>query len=135
MFLSPISLLLILLIGVRKGKKKINQRVHTIKSFDRNISHLHKIMEGLYCHYSLSMCVCLSACEKKSSRTDTPIWTLFLLNGSLLHWLKPYWNWWTPIKGLGHLSFYPNNCLYVFQILSNLQISFLVSMYNNIMYI
>ena len=59
--------------------------------------HLHKIMEGLYFHCSLSVClfvcmsVCLSgsACEQNSSRTDELIWTQFSLNGCLLHWLKP----------------------------------------------
>ena len=41
------------------------------------------------------VCLCVRiSCEQNSSRTDTPIWTQFLLNGSLQHWLGPYWSWW-----------------------------------------
>ena len=54
----------------------------------------------------LSVCVCvcvrLFSCEQNSSRTDTPIWTRFSLNGCLAHWLEPYWNWWPWVKGQGH---------------------------------
>ena len=58
--------------------------------------HLHEILEGLYFHCSLSVCVCvrLFSCEQNPSRTDAPIWTQFSLNGCLPHWLKHYWNWW-----------------------------------------
>ena len=60
--------------------------------------HLHKIVEG-YIFTAVCLCVCLSvwlsvcptlhACEQNSSRTDAPIWTQFLLNGCLAHWLNP----------------------------------------------
>ena len=48
----------------------------------------------------MCLCVCVSvcllfSCEQNSSRTDKSIWSRFSLNGCLLHWLKPYWNWWT----------------------------------------
>ena len=56
----------------------------------------------LYFHCSLTVCLCvclsvcvcvrLFSCEKNSSRTDTPIWTQFLQNGCLAHWLGLYWN-------------------------------------------
>ena len=76
-------------------------------------------MEGLYFYCCLSVCVsvCLSvcvsgsACEQNSSRTDTPIWTWFSLNGCLLHWLKPYWNWWPWVKGQSHSDFFLHNSL------------------------
>ena len=67
--------------------------------------HLHEIVEGLYFHSSLSVCVCLCvriSCEQNSMRTDASIWTRFSLNGCLLHWLRPYWNWWPWVKGQGH---------------------------------
>ena len=57
--------------------------------------HLHEIVEGLYFHCSLSVCVsvCLSvcpvfSCEQNFSRTDEPIWTQFSLNGCFPHWLR-----------------------------------------------
>ena len=59
----------------------------------------NEIVEGLYSHCSLSVCVRLcvcvfgSACEHNASRTDAPISMQFLLNGCLLHWLEPYGNW------------------------------------------
>ena len=41
--------------------------------------HFHEIVEGLYFHCSLSVCVCLSvrlySCEQISSQTDAPILT------------------------------------------------------------
>ena len=46
-------------------------------------------------------CVCVSVSEQNSSRTEAPIWTRFLLNGCLLHWLGPYWNWWHWVKSQG----------------------------------
>ena len=68
--------------------------------------HLHEIVEWLYFHCSLSLCVCVSvclcirnSCEQNSSRTNAPIWTPFSLNGCLQHWLGPYWNWWSWVKG------------------------------------
>ena len=66
--------------------------------------HLHEILEGLYFHCSLSVCLCVClcvriSCEQNSIQTDVPIWTRFSLNGCLLHWLKPYWNWWPWVKG------------------------------------
>ena len=70
--------------------------------------HLHKIMEGLYFHYSLSVCrvcvcVCLIvACGQNSSQTDVSTWTQFSLNGCLPHLLGLYWNWWPCVKGQGH---------------------------------
>ena len=65
--------------------------------------HLHEIVEGLYFHCSLSVCVCVrNSCEQNSGRTDAPIWTQFSLNGCLQHWLRPYWNWWSWVKGQGH---------------------------------
>ena len=71
--------------------------------------HLHEIVEGLYFHCSLSVCLCVcvsvcvrNSCEQNSSRTDAPIWTQFSLNGCLQHWLGPYWNWWPWVKGQGH---------------------------------
>ena len=72
--------------------------------------HLHEIVEGLYFHCSLSVCVCVSvcvsvrlnSCEQNSNRTDEPIWTQFSLNGCLEHWLKPYWNWWPWSEVQGH---------------------------------
>ena len=66
--------------------------------------HLHEIVEGLYYHCSLFVCVCMSGstCEQKSSQTDAPIWTRFLLNDCFLHWLGPCWNWWPCVKGQGH---------------------------------
>ena len=39
----------------------------------------------------IDVCVSNSPCEQISSRTDAPIWTRFLLNGCLAHWLGPYW--------------------------------------------
>ena len=50
----------------------------------------------------LSVCVCvcvyvcvrLISCEQNSTRTDSPISTRLSLNGCLLQWLEPYWNWW-----------------------------------------
>ena len=72
----------------------------------------HEIVEGLYFHCSLSVCVfvcvcvcvCVRhfACEQNSRRTDAPIWTRFSLNGCLLYWLEPYWNLWPWVKGQGH---------------------------------
>ena len=57
-----------------------------LKALD--LLHLHEIMEGLYFHCSLSVCVsvCLSVClcvslsvsEQIISRTDAPIWTRFV---------------------------------------------------------
>ena len=56
--------------------------------------HFHEIVEELYFHSNLSVClsvwvyVCVSvssACEQSSSQTDEPIWTRFSLNGCLLH--------------------------------------------------
>ena len=44
------------------------------------------------------LCVCLNACELNSSRTDASIWTRFSLDGCLLHWLEPYWNWWSKVS-------------------------------------
>ena len=66
--------------------------------------HLHKIVEGLYCHRSLSVCLSGSACEQNSSQTDEPIWTL---NGCLPHWLEPYWIWWPWVKGQDHSDVIP----------------------------
>ena len=71
-------------------------------------------------HSSLSVCVsvclwvCLNACKQNSSWTDAPIWTRFSLNACLLHWLKPYWNWWPWVKGQDHsdaISFFLHNSL------------------------
>ena len=39
---------------------------------------------------SVSVSVCLIAFEQNPSQTDAPIWTLFSLNGWLLHWLESY---------------------------------------------
>ena len=59
--------------------------------------HLHEIVEGLYFHCSLSVCVCVcvsvclsvcvsgTSCEQNSSRTDEPIWTRFSLHGCFPH--------------------------------------------------
>ena len=60
---------------------------------------LNEIVEGLYFHSGLSVClsVCLCvriSCEQNSSQTDAPIMMRFSLNGCLQHWLRPYWNWW-----------------------------------------
>ena len=54
--------------------------------------HLHEIVEGLYFHYSLSVCVCVyvSDCEQNANRTATPILTRSSLNSCLLQSLKPY---------------------------------------------
>ena len=62
--------------------------------------HLNEIVEVLYFHCSLSVCLCVNvcvsvcvsenSCEQNSSWTDAPIWMRFSLNGCLLHWLKPY---------------------------------------------
>ena len=87
--------------------------------------HLHEIVEGLYFHFSLSvcLCVCLSVClsvcpmfsyEQNSSRTDVPIWTQFSLNGCLLQSLKPYWNRWPWVKGQGHSDVIPIFSSYFF---------------------
>ena len=48
------------------------------------------------------VCVRLISCEQNSSRTDWQISTRFLLNGCLLQWLEPYWNWWPWVKCQGH---------------------------------
>ena len=61
--------------------------------------HLHGIMEGLYFHCSLSLCVCLCVCpallvNKISAERMHRFGRSFSLNGCLLHWLEPYWNWW-----------------------------------------
>ena len=50
----------------------------------------------------LSVCVSDSACEQNSSRTDALIWTRFLPNGCLVHWLGHYRNWWPWVKSQGH---------------------------------
>ena len=51
----------------------------------------------------VSVCLCvLISCEQSSSQTDAPIWTRFSLDGCVLHWLGPYWNWWPWVKGQGH---------------------------------
>ena len=42
--------------------------------------HLHEIVEGLYFHYSLCVCVCVSVCEQNADRTATPILTQSSLN-------------------------------------------------------
>ena len=67
----------------------------------------------------LSLCMCLScsACEQNSSRTDELIWARFSLNGCLLYWLKPYWNWLPWVKGQSHrdvIPFYLHNSLLTF---------------------
>ena len=58
---------------------------------------LHEIVEGLYFHYSLPVCVnltvCLGVSEQNVSRADSPILTQFSLNGCIPHWLKAYRNW------------------------------------------
>ena len=65
-----------------------------VKDLNRFL-HLHEIVEGLYFHCSLSVClsVCvrvrLISCEQNSSRTDALIWTRFSLNGCLPYWLEP----------------------------------------------
>ena len=79
--------------------------------------HLHEIVEGLYFHCSLSVCLCVcvclsvclsgNSCEQNSSRTDAPIWTRFSLNGCFPHWLGPYWIWWPWVKGKGHSDVIP----------------------------
>ena len=88
--------------------------VELYKTFDKDIKpskteallslHLHVFVEGLYFYFSLSVClsVCVCVCEQNSSRTNAPIWMRFSLNSCLLHWLKPYWNWWPWVKGQGH---------------------------------
>ena len=48
--------------------------------------HLHEIVEGLFFHYSLSVCLSGSACQLNSSWTNEPIWTRFSLNGCLPHY-------------------------------------------------
>ena len=74
------------------------------------ILHLHEIVEGLYFHSSLSLCVCVSvclsvslcvriSCEQNSSRTVEPIWMRFSLNGCS--------NWWPWVKGQGHSDVIP----------------------------
>ena len=93
----------ILLIDRKYSKSQLNDPLHLPNVF----LHFHEIVEGLYFHCILSVCVsvCLCvriSCEQNSSRTDEPIWTQFSLNGCLQHWLRPYWNWWPWVKGQGH---------------------------------
>ena len=62
------------------------------KTLSSKFLHFHKIVEGLYFHFN-SVCLCVRrgySCEQNSSQTDAPIWTRFLLNGCLAHWLGPF---------------------------------------------
>ena len=71
-------------------------------AFSKCFLRLHEIVEGLYFHCSLSVCLCVcvcvclsvcvsgTSCEQSSSRLDAPIFTRFSLNGCLAHWLGPY---------------------------------------------
>ena len=65
--------------------------------------HLHKSVGGgvLCFFFGLSVCVCVCVCKQNSNQRDTPILMQLSLNGCLPHWLKPYWNLWSWIKGQG----------------------------------
>ena len=45
-----------------------------------------KIVDGLYFHCSLSVCLLMN---KIPAEPNAPIWMRFLLNGCLQHWLNP----------------------------------------------
>ena len=59
-----------------------------------------------YIFITVCLCVylviCLYASEQNSSWTDAPIRTPLSLNGSLPHWIGPYRNSWSWVKGQGH---------------------------------
>ena len=57
--------------------------------------------------------VCVFVCEQNSSRMDASLWTRFLLNGCLPHWLIPYWHWWSWVKDQGHFIFFIILCLHL----------------------
>ena len=60
------------------------------------LRNLWEIILPLVC-----VCLCVSI-QQSSSRTYAPIPTRCLLDDRLPHWLKPYWNRWSLIKGQDH---------------------------------
>ena len=71
-----------------------------------NVSTFYTSTKSWRCYIFTAVCLCvcvrLFSCEQNFSRTDALIWTRFSLNGCLMHWLRPYWNWWLWVKGQGH---------------------------------
>ena len=88
--------------------------------------HLHKIVEGIYFHCSLYVCVsvCLCVCECVWMLVNKiPVVRMhqFSLNGCLLYWLEPYWYWWPWIKSRSQWS---NLYFFLYNSLSTSSLSF-----------
>ena len=96
-----------------------------------------------YIFIAVRLCVCVCVCESVAlcvcqwtnfQPNCAPIWTRFLLDGCLLHWLEPYWNWWLWLKVkmtvMQYRVFLPNSLLIFLLCISTLLCSIVDSHQN-----
>ena len=90
--------------------KFILQSKTILRQIRHTYLHFHKIVEGLYFHSSLSVCLSVHRAilvNKIPAVRMHQFLTRFSLNGCLTHWFEPYWNRWPWVKGQGHSDVIP----------------------------